>query len=108
MCFVNVPIGIAALVPARRVLAESRDAQGVLASDWWGGEVLALRVGTLALASVQGPGWGWADPRIAASFAAAAVLLACSCAAPTIRRRSSRRPASPWAGSVPATPQHPP
>jgi len=73
--FVNVPIGIAALVPARRLLAESRDPQGSPNPDWWGAGVLALGVGALALAIVQGPSWGWGDPRIAASFAAAAVLL---------------------------------
>jgi len=73
--FVNVPIGIAALVPARRLLAESRDPQGSPAPDWWGAGLLALGVGALALAIVQGPSWGWGDPRIAASFAAAAVLL---------------------------------
>ncbi len=73
--FVNVPIGIAALVPARRLLAESRDPQGSPAPDWWGAGVLARGVGALALAIVQGPSWGWGDPRIAASFAAAAVLL---------------------------------
>jgi len=73
--FVNVPIGIAALVPARRLLAESRDPHGAPAPDWWGAGVLALGVGALALAIVQGPVWGWGDPRIAASFAAAAGLL---------------------------------
>ncbi len=88
--FVNVPIGIAALVPARRLLTESRDPQGSPTPDWWGAGLLALGVGALALAIVQGPGWGWGDPRIAVSFAAAAGLLGCSCGGvPAIRRRSS-------------------
>ncbi len=73
--FVNVPIGIAALVPARRLLTESRDPQGSPAPDWWGAGLLALGVAALAFAIVQGPSWGWGDPRIAASFAAAALLL---------------------------------
>ncbi len=73
--FVNVPIGLAAMVPACRLLAESRDPQGSPAPDWWGAGMLALGVAALALAIVQGPSWGWGDLRVAASFATATFLL---------------------------------
>jgi NTE family protein len=73
--FVNVPIGLALLYPATRLLTESRDPARAQAPDWWGAVALALGVGALSLGIVQGPEWGWTDPRIAVSFAAAAVLL---------------------------------
>ncbi len=73
--FVNVPIGLAALIPARRLLTESRDPQSAPAADWWGALLLAVGVAGLALAIVQGPGWGWVDPRTVGSFAAGALLL---------------------------------
>jgi EmrB/QacA subfamily drug resistance transporter len=85
--FVNVPIGLSALVPARRLLTESRDARSAPTPDAWGALVLALGVGALALAIVQGPTWGWGDPRTLASFAAAALLLA------AFLRRCARHPA---------------
>lgn len=72
---VNVPIGLAALVPARRLLAESRDPRSSPSPDWWGAALLAFGVGALAMAIVQGPGWGWGDRWTVGSFAAAAVLL---------------------------------
>ena len=74
--FVNVPIGLAVLAPARRLLRETRDPRHSPAPDWWGAGLLAAGVGALALAIVQGPGWGWGDARTVASFAAAAALLA--------------------------------
>jgi len=43
--FVNVSIGLAALVPARRLLAESRDPRSSSSPDWWGAVLLALGVG---------------------------------------------------------------
>jgi EmrB/QacA subfamily drug resistance transporter len=73
--FVNLLIGLAALIPARRLLRESRDPNALL-PDALGAVLLALGVGALALGIVQGPQWGWSSPRTVGSFVASAVLLA--------------------------------
>src|SRR5215831_8744945 len=72
--FVNLLIGLPALVPARRLLRESRERQTVF-PDAVGALLLAAGVGALALGIVQGPQWGWGSARIVAAFAASAVLL---------------------------------
>jgi len=88
--FVNVPIGIAALVPARRLLTESRDPQGSPAPDWWGAGLLALGVAALALAIVQVPARVGAIPGSPRPSPPRPCCWACSCGdAHTIRRRSS-------------------
>jgi EmrB/QacA subfamily drug resistance transporter len=60
--FANVPIGLAALVPARRVLREVRDPGSVL-PDALGSALLVAGVGALALGIVKGSDWGWERPR---------------------------------------------
>jgi EmrB/QacA subfamily drug resistance transporter len=72
--FVNLAIGLPALIPARRLLRESREPQTTF-PDAVGAALLALGVGALALAIVQGPEWGWGSARILGAFAASAVLL---------------------------------
>jgi EmrB/QacA subfamily drug resistance transporter len=84
--FVNLLIGLPALVPARRVLRESRDPQALL-PDALGAALLATGVGALALAIVKGPDWGWSSTGVLAAFAAAALLLL------VFVWRSSRHPA---------------
>jgi EmrB/QacA subfamily drug resistance transporter len=81
--FLNVPIGLAALVPARRLLRETRDPAGVL-PDALGSVLMVLGVGTLALGIVQGPDWGWGSAGVLGAFGAAAVLL------PLVVLRSAR------------------
>ena len=81
--FLNVPIGLAALVPARRILHESRDPDGVL-PDALGTLLLVAGVGALALGIVKGSDWGWGSPRVLAALAAATVLL------PAVVVRSAR------------------
>jgi EmrB/QacA subfamily drug resistance transporter len=73
--FVNIPIGLAALIPARRLLREQRQEGGHL-PDGLGAALLTLGVAAISLAIVKGPDWGWSDPRVLGSFAASAVLLA--------------------------------
>jgi EmrB/QacA subfamily drug resistance transporter len=73
--FVNLLIGLPALLPARRVLREAREPQ-TLFPDTVGAGMLALGVGALALGIVQGPEWHWGSGRIVAAFAVSAVLLA--------------------------------
>jgi EmrB/QacA subfamily drug resistance transporter len=72
--FVNLLIGLPALVPARRLLRESREPQ-TLFPDALGAVLLAAGVGALALAIVQGPEWGWGSARIVSAFITGAVLL---------------------------------
>ena len=81
--FVNVPIGLAALIPARRLLTEARDPAGVL-PDALGSALMVAGVGALALGIVKGPDWGWGSPGVLGSLAAAAVLL------PLVVLRSAR------------------
>jgi EmrB/QacA subfamily drug resistance transporter len=72
--FVNLLIGAAALVPARRLLRETRE-QEASVPDLLGALLLAGSVGALALAIVEGPSWGWSSDRVVASFVASAALL---------------------------------
>ncbi len=81
--FVNLLIGVPALLPARRLLRESREPQTVF-PDMPGALLLAAGVGALALGIVQGPQWGWSSARIVGSFVASAILLA------AFLRRSTR------------------
>ena len=73
--FVNVPIGLAAIVPARRLLHETREPGGEL-PDLLGTVLLIAGVAALALGIVKGEEWGWGSARVLGSLALAAVLLA--------------------------------
>jgi EmrB/QacA subfamily drug resistance transporter len=84
--FVNLFIGLPALIPARRILREAREPRALL-PDAIGAALLALGVGALALGIVQGPEWGWSSARIMVAFVAAAVLLG------LVLIRSARHPA---------------
>ena len=83
---VNVPVGIAALVAARRLVRDSRDLTVTKTPDLGGSAALAVGMGALALALVQGPGWGWSSPGDMTAFAVAAAALA------VFWRRSARHP----------------
>ncbi len=73
--FVNLLIGLPTLVPARRLLRESREPAARL-PDVFGAGLLAAGVGALSLAIIKGPDWGWSSGRVVGAFAASAVLLA--------------------------------
>jgi EmrB/QacA subfamily drug resistance transporter len=73
---VNVPVGIFAIIAARRVVPDSRDAAVTKVPDLVGAGLLTVGVGALALAIVKGGGWGWGSGDTVATFVAAAVLLA--------------------------------
>jgi EmrB/QacA subfamily drug resistance transporter len=73
--FVNLVIGLPALIPAWRLLRESRDEATTRWPDLRGAALLAGAVAALALALVQGDDWGWRSGRIVGSLAASAVLL---------------------------------
>jgi EmrB/QacA subfamily drug resistance transporter len=84
--FVNLVIGLPSLLPARRLLRESREPQAAL-PDALGALLLAGGVGALALAIVEGPDWGWSSSRLLGTFVVSALLLG------VFVRRSSRHPA---------------
>jgi EmrB/QacA subfamily drug resistance transporter len=70
---VNVPIGVAALALGRRM--PQPPMRPVAGRPDLGGSLLAVAaVGALALGAVQGPVWGWGDPRTLAAFAGSALL----------------------------------
>src|SRR3954454_8220859 len=72
--FVNLALGAAVLVPARRLLVETRDPDRGAVPDALGIVLLAAGVGALSLAIVRAPDWGWSDPRVLGAFAASALL----------------------------------
>ena len=83
---VNLPIGLAALWLGRRMPEPPRRLQAGR-PDLLGSLLAIVAVGALALGAVQGPVWGWGDPRTIAAFAASAVL------APLLVWRSAEHPA---------------
>jgi EmrB/QacA subfamily drug resistance transporter len=72
--YVNLLIGLPALVPARRLLRESREPRALL-PDALGALLLAAGVGALALAIIEGPDWGWSSARVLGAFLASVLLL---------------------------------
>jgi EmrB/QacA subfamily drug resistance transporter len=73
---VNLPIGLAALVPARRLLTESRDPDRGALPDLVGVVLLAAGVGLISLGIVQGPEWGWGGADVIGAIVGGALLLA--------------------------------
>ena len=74
--FVNLPIGLAASIPARRLLRESRDPDAGRMPDPLGVALLVTGVAALSLGIVEGPAWGWGGGRVLAALIAGAGLLA--------------------------------
>jgi EmrB/QacA subfamily drug resistance transporter len=68
--FVNLPVGLVALVCGARLLRESRD-EAQERPDLLGSGLIAVAIGVLALALVQAPSWGWASARTLIALAAA-------------------------------------
>ncbi|GLW06217.1 MFS transporter [Microtetraspora sp. NBRC 13810] len=66
---VNIPVGVVALVAAARLVPDSRDTAAGRIPDVLGAIVLALAIGALTLALVQGPDRGWASAGILTAFA---------------------------------------
>jgi NTE family protein len=71
---VNIPIGITAVVLARRRLVESRAPGRRRVPDLLGAFIFAIAIAALVLAVVKGQEWGWGSVRIIVSFAVAIVL----------------------------------
>ena len=85
--FVNLAIGLPALIPARRLLRESREANPGPLTDILGIVLLVAGVGLLSLGIVKGQDWGWGSARVVGSLVASALVLAAFVA------RSARHPA---------------
>ena len=68
---VNVPLGLLAVVVARRGLVESRASGRRRVPDLRGAMLLALALGFLTLGLIKGPDWGWVSPATIGSFVAA-------------------------------------
>jgi EmrB/QacA subfamily drug resistance transporter len=57
--WINLPVGVAAILLAGRVVPESKDEHVTGRPDVIGAGLLAAAVGLIALALVKAPGWGW-------------------------------------------------
>jgi EmrB/QacA subfamily drug resistance transporter len=68
--WINLPIGVAALVLAARVVPESRDDRAIGRPDVIGAAFLAACVGLIALALVKAPAWGWGSAAFLGTLAA--------------------------------------
>ncbi len=68
---VNIPIGVAAVLLARRQLVESRAPGRRRVPDLPGTLLFAIAVGALVLGVVKGEEWGWGSARIIGCLAAA-------------------------------------
>jgi EmrB/QacA subfamily drug resistance transporter len=69
--WINVPVGLAAVILAVRVVPESRDPSVSGRPDVLGAGFLAAAVGLVALALVEAPSWGWGSAGFLGLLAAA-------------------------------------
>src|SRR3954452_15675678 len=73
--YVNLVLGALAVVPARRLLRETRDPDRGAVPDALGIVLLAGGVGAVSLAIVQAPSWGWGSVGVVASLIGSVALL---------------------------------
>ncbi|MBS2533629.1 MFS transporter [Catenulispora sp. NF23] len=73
---INVPVGVAAFVAARRVLPDLRETSAVRMPDPVGTAALAVAFGAASLGLVKGQDWGWTGAQSLGVFAVAAVAIA--------------------------------
>jgi EmrB/QacA subfamily drug resistance transporter len=101
--WVNIPVGIAAIVLAARFVPESR-APRARRPDPVGQALLIAMLGSLTYAIIEGPDFGWHAPVIIALFAVAAAALAVFVAFEARRREPVLDPrffrSIPFAGAV--------
>ena len=70
--WINVPIGIAAIVLTQLFVPESK-APTARRFDPWGQVLIIIMLATLTYGVIEGPSYGWGSPAIAVVFAVAAV-----------------------------------
>jgi EmrB/QacA subfamily drug resistance transporter len=77
--WINLPVGVVAIVLAKRVVPESKDESVQGRPDLLGAGLLAGAVGLIALALVEAPTWGWGSARffgaVVASLAAGTAVV---------------------------------
>jgi EmrB/QacA subfamily drug resistance transporter len=73
--WINVPIGIAAIVLTQLFVPESKAATA-RRFDPWGQSLIIVLLGTLTYGVIEGPSDGWGSPLIVGMFAAAAAAAA--------------------------------
>ncbi len=73
--WINVPVGIVAIVLATRYIPESK-APTARRPDPVGQVLIIVLLASLTFGIIEAPGAGWATPKIVAAFAAAAVSIA--------------------------------
>jgi EmrB/QacA subfamily drug resistance transporter len=86
--WINIPVGVLAVLLTARIVPESRDQHTRGRPDLAGAALLAAAVGLVAFALVKAPGWGWGSARFTGTLAASA-----ACGAVMVWR--SRRHHSP-------------
>jgi EmrB/QacA subfamily drug resistance transporter len=74
--YINVPVGIGAVVASLFAVRESRDHTVGREVDYAGVATLTLGLTALVLALIEGNSWGWESTRILALLAGSAVMLA--------------------------------
>jgi NTE family protein len=72
---VNLPLGLVAILVARRGLVESRASGRRRVPDLRGAVLLALALGCLTLGLVKGPDWGWVSLATIGSFVGAVAAM---------------------------------
>ncbi|WP_300612114.1 MFS transporter [Trebonia sp.] len=73
--WVNIPVGVAALILTALFVPESRAALG-RRLDPFGQILIIMLLGTVTYGIIEGPAYGWGSARIVACFAVAAAALA--------------------------------
>ncbi|ORW14487.1 MFS transporter [Mycobacterium lacus] len=73
---VNLPLGVVAVVVARRGLVESRASGRRRVPDVRGAALLAVALAFVTLGLIKGADWGWASAAVVGSGVAAAVAMA--------------------------------
>jgi MFS family permease len=101
--YVNIPIGLAAIVLTARFVPESR-ARRPRRPDPMGQALIIVMLGSLTYAIIEGPAFGWRAPAIVALFAVAAAALAVFVAYEARRAEPVLDPrffrSAPFAGAV--------
>jgi len=104
--FVNLPIGVLAVVVGLRLLRRTPGRDNAQRSDLVGSGLIVVAVGAFTLSLVQTDEWGWGDPRVSSALAVSAlafVVLLWRCAhieSPILDLRLYRIPSFRYANAI--------